>query len=193
MKNTATYVTVFQFVGNDGSQKRLIMQIIEMTESDCRETLVRNTIGRLACSRHDQPYILPIYFVYESDLLFAFTTDGQKVDWMRTNPKVCVEIDEISNHFQWTSVVLRGRYRELPDLPPFAEERDHARKLLATRSLWWQTAYASHQLKSPRDVLTPLFYCIEIDSMTGHRAAASVGESEDAAGLTPSMAISTGE
>jgi nitroimidazol reductase NimA-like FMN-containing flavoprotein (pyridoxamine 5'-phosphate oxidase superfamily) len=99
---------------------------------------------------------------------------------MRTNPKVCVEVDEITNHFQWTSVVLRGRYRELPDLPPFAEERDHAWKLLRTRRLWWQPAYTSRQLETPRDVLTPLFYCIEIASMTGHRAAASVGGCESA-------------
>ena len=164
-----------------------------MTENDCREILTRVSIGRLACSRHDQPYIVPIYFAYEPDLLYGFTTAGQKIEWMRTNPKVCVEIDEIANHSQWTSVVLLGRYRELPNLPSFTEERDHARGLLATRSFWWQTAYASRQLKTPRDVLIPLFYCIEIDSMTGHRAAASVGESEDAAGLTPSMAISTGE
>jgi nitroimidazol reductase NimA-like FMN-containing flavoprotein (pyridoxamine 5'-phosphate oxidase superfamily) len=101
-----------------------------MTENECGEILMRISIGRLACSHHDQPYIVPIYFAYEPELLYGFTTAGQKIEWMRANPKVCVEIDEITNHFQWTSVVLRGRYRELPDLPSFAEERDHAWKLL---------------------------------------------------------------
>ena len=86
-------------------------------------------------------------------------------------------MDEITNHFQWTSVVLHGRYRELPDLPQYAEERDHARKLLETRSLWWQTAFASRRLKSADDFIPPLFYCIEIDSMTGYRAVADAGES----------------
>ncbi len=74
-------------------------------------------------------------------------------------------------------MVLYGRYRELPDMPLYAEERDHARKLLETRSLWWQTAFASRRLKSGDDLIPPLFYCIEIDSMTGYRAAADAGES----------------
>jgi nitroimidazol reductase NimA-like FMN-containing flavoprotein (pyridoxamine 5'-phosphate oxidase superfamily) len=72
----------------------------------------------------------------------SLLTDGQKIEWMRTNPKVCVEIDGITNDFQRTSVVVCGGYRELLDLPPSAEERNHARKRLATRSLWWQTTFA---------------------------------------------------
>ena len=153
------------------------MRIGEITAKECQEILKRISIGRLGCSREDQPYVVPIYFAYEPDHLYGFATDGQKIEWMRTNPKVCVEIDEITNHFQWTSVVLYGRYRELPDLPQYAEERDHARKLLETRSLWWQTAFTSRRLKSSDDLIPPLFYCIEIDSMTGYRAAADAGES----------------
>ena len=164
------------------------MRIAEMTPKDCREILMRISLGRLGCSREDQPYVVPIYFVYEPDHLYGFATDGQKIDWMRTNPKVCVEMDEIANHFQWTSVVLYGRYRELPDLPQYAEERDHARKLLETRSLWWQTAFASRRLKSADDFISPLFYSIEIESMTGYRAVVDVGESVDASGArTASM------
>jgi uncharacterized protein len=164
------------------------MRIGEIAPQDCREILNRISLGRLGCSREDQPYVVPIYFVYEPDHLYGFATDGQKIEWMRTNPKVCVEIDEITDHFQWTSVVLCGRYRELPDLAPYAEERDHARKLLETRSLWWQTAFASRRLKSRDDLISPLFYRIEIDSMTGYRAVADAGEPVIA---TPTRASST--
>ena len=165
------------------------MRIGEMTQKDCREVLAHTFLGRLGCSREDQPYVVPIYFVYEPDHLYGFATDGQKIDWMRTNPKVCVEMDEITNHFQWTSVVLYGRYRELPDLPQYAEERDHARKVLETRSLWWQTAFASRRLKSADDFIPPLFYCIEIDSMTGYRAVADAGESVGATGIRTSSRL----
>jgi len=152
------------------------MRIGEMAAKDCREVVTRTSIGRLACSREDQPYIVPIYLVYEPDHLYGFSTDGQKIEWMRTNPKVCVEVDDIKDHFRWTSVVLYGRYRELPDVPKHAEERDHARKLLEKRSLWWQTAFSSRRMKSGDDFIPPLFYCIEIDSMTGYRAVPDAGE-----------------
>lgn len=165
------------------------MRIGEMTPKGCREILAHTSLGRLGCSREDQPYVVPIYFVYEPDHLYGFATDGQKIDWMRTNPKVCVELDEIRNHFQWTSVVLYGRFRELPDLPQYAEERDHARKLLETRALWWQTAFASRRLKSADDFIPPLFYCIEIDSMTGYRAVADARESVSAAATQTSSRL----
>jgi uncharacterized protein len=147
------------------------MQLEEMAAKDCREMLKRASLGRLGCSREDQPYVVPIYFVYEPDHLYGFATEGQKIEWMRSNPKVCVEVDEITNHFEWASIVLYGQYRELPDLPSHAEERDHARKLLEKRSLWWQTAFASRRLKLADDLIPPLFYCIGIDAMTGYRAA----------------------
>jgi nitroimidazol reductase NimA-like FMN-containing flavoprotein (pyridoxamine 5'-phosphate oxidase superfamily) len=153
------------------------MRIGEMTAKDCKDILARATIGRLGCSRQDQPYVVPIYFVYEPDHLYGFSTEGQKIEWMRENPRVCIEVDDIANHFQWTSVVLNGRYRELPDQPSLAEERDHARRLLESRSLWWQTAFASRQLKTGDDFIQPLFYCIEIDSMTGYRVVADASES----------------
>jgi uncharacterized protein len=173
--------------------KRLIMRIGEMTTEECREILTRTSIGRLGCSHDDQPYVVPIYFVYEPDRLYGFATDGRKIDWMRTNPKVCVESDEVINHFQWVSVVLYGHYRELPDLPLYSEERDHARKLLETRSLWWQTAFASRRPKSSSDLIPPLFYCIDIDSMTGYRAAADAGESHSPASIADLGAIPIGE
>jgi uncharacterized protein len=153
------------------------MQVYEMNAKDCHDILARLSVGRLACSRDDQPYVVPIYFVYAPDRLYGFATVGKKIEWMRRNPKVCVQTDEITNHFQWTSVIVNGRYRELPDMLPFLEERNHARELLEARSLWWQTAFASRRLKSEDDLIPPLFYSIDIDSVTGYRATADAGES----------------
>jgi uncharacterized protein len=162
---------------SDIEEERLTMRITELSDKDCKAILGRLTLGRLACSHDDQPYVIPVYFVHEGDHLYGFGTFGKKIEWMRANPKVCVGIDEITNHFQWTSVVVYGRYRELPELPQFAEERDHARQLLEARSLWWQTAFETRRLKSEGDLIPPLFYAIDIDSVTGYQSAADAGES----------------
>ena len=73
------------------------MLIGEMAEKECQQFLSRSTFGRLACARENRPYVVPIYFVYEPDHLYGFSTFGQKVQWMRLNPLLCVEIDEVSN------------------------------------------------------------------------------------------------
>jgi uncharacterized protein len=147
------------------------MLITKMTAKECREMLVRTGFGRLGCARNNEPYVVPIYFAYEPDHLYGFSTFGRKIDWMRTNPKVCVEVDEVSNQFSWASVIINGRYQELPDTPEHNSERQHAYTLLEKRTLWWQTAQAARELQAGHERFPPIFYCIHVDAMTGHRAA----------------------
>lgn len=153
------------------------MLIRDMTPQECRQLLRRINLGRLACARDNQPYIVPIYFAYEPDHLYGFTTFGRKIEWMRANPKVCVEVDEVLNHFQWTSVIVTGRYQELPNSAALGDERRHALLVLEQRALWWQTAFAAQQLPTRHQHADPLVYCIHIDSITGHRAVPDAIES----------------
>lgn len=152
------------------------MVVNEISEKECRAVLARASIGRLGCSLDNQPYVLPIYIACESDYIYVLSTFGQKIEWMRANPKVCVEIDEIAIDFQWLSVIVNGRYQELPE-PEYANERSRARKLLETRYRWWQTAFAQRQLKVGDNLIAPIFFRIHIDSTTGLSAVAEPPES----------------
>jgi uncharacterized protein len=147
------------------------MFVDEMTEKECRDLVARSSIGRLGCSHDGQPYVVPIYFAYDSDFFYVLSTIGQKIEWMRANPKVCIAIDEIASESQWASVILNGHYQELPE-PQFTDERAHARKLLGERYLWWQNALGERQLKSGKELITPTFFRIRVGSMTGLRAIA---------------------
>ena len=73
------------------------MRIIPISQHECRELLQRVSIGRLACSLNDQPYVVPVTFSYEPDCVYIFSTFGKKIEWMRKNPKVCLQADEIGN------------------------------------------------------------------------------------------------
>src|SRR5579863_2995953 len=99
------------------------MLIREMTVKHCQEFLARTDFGRLACVHDNQPYIVPIYFAYEPDRLYGFSTLGQKIEWMRSNPRVCVEVDEVSSTRSWSSVIVSGRYEELQDTSEYISER----------------------------------------------------------------------
>jgi uncharacterized protein len=146
------------------------MTMNEMTENECRAVLDRAAMGRLGCALDNQPYVIPIYFGYESDYVYVLSTFGQKIEWMRANPKVCLEIDEITKGSEWASVIANGTYQELPE-PQYAAERARAHKLLEKRHRWWLNAMAERQLKSTSDLIEPLFFRIHIESMTGIRAS----------------------
>ena len=145
------------------------MRIEEMSEKECRALLERSTVARLGCSLEDQPYVLPVYFACESGHIYVLSTLGQKIKWMRTNPKVCMEIDEIASQSQWESVVVTGRYQELPE-PLYEEERSRARQLLGRRREWWLNALAERRTSEEDLAISPLFFRIDIQSMSGLRA-----------------------
>ena len=167
------------------------MVIHEMTEDECRTALARVSFGRLACARDNQPYVLPIYFSYDGTHLYGFSaprqiygfsTLGQKIEWMRSNPLVCLEIDERTSHHHWMSVVVSGRYEELPDTPEFGDERVQAWKVLQERVMWWEPAYVATE---HREQLTPIFYRIHIRQMTGRRATPDPVEAAASAAKPP--------
>jgi nitroimidazol reductase NimA-like FMN-containing flavoprotein (pyridoxamine 5'-phosphate oxidase superfamily) len=145
------------------------MVINPLTENECSEFLSRIGLGRLGCSLDDQPYVLPLYFAHDRDKIYALATFGQKIEWMRANPKVCVQVDEIRSEGRWTSVIVTGQYQELPE-PEYAEERAHARQLLEKRHRWWMNAMGERMMKSGDQLIEPLFFRVQIDSMSGLRA-----------------------
>jgi nitroimidazol reductase NimA-like FMN-containing flavoprotein (pyridoxamine 5'-phosphate oxidase superfamily) len=145
------------------------MLIKDLNKQECSELLKRLGFGRLGCASKNQPYVVPIYFAYEPDHLFAFSTAGQKIEWMRTNPLVCVQADEIVSEENWTSVLVTGRYEELPDNPQYEALRLHAHALLEKRTRWWRIAIATSQTRDEDMQPVPILYCIHIEKITGLR------------------------
>jgi nitroimidazol reductase NimA-like FMN-containing flavoprotein (pyridoxamine 5'-phosphate oxidase superfamily) len=152
------------------------MLITKMRSGECRELLARLGFGRLACVSNNRPYIVPIYFSYDAERLYCFSTLGQKIEWMRENPLVCIEVDEILAHDNWVSVVALGHYLEFSNAPKDAKGREYVRSLIEKRPLWWQSGYTAIQVRRKRKPVVPVFYCIQIEEMTGVRASPDTRE-----------------
>ncbi|MGA9642273.1 MAG: pyridoxamine 5'-phosphate oxidase family protein [Terriglobales bacterium] len=144
------------------------MEVNEMAAEECKAVLEHASLGRLGCSYENQPYVVPIHFAYDGGYLYVFSTSGQKVKWMRANPKVCVQTDEAQNQSEWISVIVNGQYEELPG-PQYTAERKHASSLLAKRSHWWLSALGERQMRVGDKLIEPLFFRIRIHSMSGLR------------------------
>ena len=146
------------------------MLVQELSRQESLDLLAHRRLGRLACAQGAQPYIVPVYFVYHERSLYSFATVGQKIEWMRANPLVCVETDEVVSPQQWVSVIVFGRYEELPDTPQWQSARTLAHTLLKQTAMWWEPAYVKTIHGGAQRPLLPVFYRILIDQITGHRA-----------------------
>ncbi len=146
------------------------MHIKKLTYEECHEILNEKRIGRLACARDNQPYVVPFQFVIENDFLYSFSTFGRKIEWMRTNPLVCIEVDDIKNQFEWISFVMSGRFEELSETPEFEEMRQHAFDLLSLYPMWWQPGFVTGTHSPKQANVAPIYFRIHIETISGHRA-----------------------
>jgi nitroimidazol reductase NimA-like FMN-containing flavoprotein (pyridoxamine 5'-phosphate oxidase superfamily) len=142
------------------------MRVIEHSKEECRQLLRRVRIGRLACSLHDQPYVVPVCFSYDGDFIYIFSAVGQKIEWMRQNSKVCLQADEIGGPTNWSSVVVTGRYLELNEHQHSAQ-RERALELLSQYSDWWLVPLAQKREAISDVSIESVFFCIDIQSMSG--------------------------
>jgi len=146
------------------------MLISELPRESCIGFMQRVRLGRLACQQGGQPYITPLFFACREEALYSVATLGQKVAWMRANPLVCVEADEIKSPQQWTSVIAFGRYEELPADPQHESERALAFGLLQQQPLWWEPAYAKTIMGGHERPLELIYFRVLIGAISGHQA-----------------------
>jgi nitroimidazol reductase NimA-like FMN-containing flavoprotein (pyridoxamine 5'-phosphate oxidase superfamily) len=156
------------------------MLIRELTKQECLDVLARTNLGRLACTQGLQPYVVPFHFAYRDNRLYSFSMPGQKIDWMRANPLVCVEA-ELAKHEQWTTVVVFGRYEELPDTPEMQGERALAFDLLQQRAAWWEPGSLKISQAGATPALEPVFFSIDLMQITGRCASPDPGTTDTTA------------
>jgi nitroimidazol reductase NimA-like FMN-containing flavoprotein (pyridoxamine 5'-phosphate oxidase superfamily) len=143
------------------------MVIREMTEQECYAMLAGTSLARLACARNNQPYIVPLRVDFRGGALYGYATLGQKIEWMRQNPRVCLEFDDLIDEEQWTSVVVFGYFEELPSTPDHADSRAIAQALFQRRPGWWEPASVRVGEHVGR---APIVFRIQITRVSGRRA-----------------------
>ena len=135
------------------------------------ETLLHEeTIGYLSLSSGNDPYIVPLNYAYvDGKVLFHCATEGKKLDFIKSNPRVCFTVarqfGEVRRHagnlchVDSDSVICHGRARIIEDL----EER---RQVLNTFQRSFQPDAEEISLKTVEKCCAVV---VEIIEMTGRR------------------------
>lgn len=92
-----------------------MIEVEEMRKADIEKVLETIRFGHLACSVDDVPYIVPIHYAYQKPDFFIYTTEGKKVEMIRENPKVCLQIEDIADGTDWKSVIVTGEAEQITD------------------------------------------------------------------------------
>lgn len=148
------------------------MIVRTLSTLECTKLLTENRLARLACTNEGQPYVVPIYYAYADNHLYGFSMPGKKVAWMRSNPLVSALIDARGEPREWQSVVVDGRYEELPDQIGHKLERDRAWTLLSKHVNWWEPGALKPAAAQTAGDTKHIFFRILIDQISGRAAEA---------------------
>lgn len=81
----------------------------ELTWDRCRDILVDSRVAHMAVISEGEPYVAPISYVVVGDAICIRTGAGKRVEAMRVNPRVCVEVSEYDEaNGDWESVIIWG-------------------------------------------------------------------------------------
>jgi len=146
------------------------MFIRTLSIDECNKVLAGHHIARLACVKDGRPYLVPIYYAYADESLYAFSIPGKKIDWMRANPHVSALVESPLPRGQWKSVIADGRYEELPERIGHKRQRDHAWSLLSTHSNWWEPGALKPATPPLADDARHIIFRVIIEKISGREA-----------------------
>ena len=86
-----------------------------LTKHISKHILETNYIGHLGFISEDKPYVVPITYFYDSDenCILSYSAEGHKINAMRKNNAVSLEVSEIKSVNSWQSILVHGKFEEL--------------------------------------------------------------------------------
>ena len=126
-------------------------------------------IARLGCYADGKMYVVPISYAYDGKYIYAFSMEGMKLELMRKNPEVCLQLDNLGQMDNWQSVILWGKFEELKN----KDERNEALLKLVSRilpAITSELVHISPHYPFPPDQLeniSGVVYRIRITEKTG--------------------------
>jgi uncharacterized protein len=91
------------------------MNIGKLGNTDALAILREGALGRLGCIASGWPYVVPVNYFFDGKDIYIHTLPGKKLDALRANPRVCLQVDEIKDSYNWRSVIAYGTFEEVPN------------------------------------------------------------------------------
>jgi nitroimidazol reductase NimA-like FMN-containing flavoprotein (pyridoxamine 5'-phosphate oxidase superfamily) len=87
----------------------LAMKPRDLSIEECTALLTSGRYGRLGLSQSDEPYVIPMSYVFSKGKIYLHSRGkGKKDEIVSKNPRVCFQIDSLDKN-RWSSVVVYGK------------------------------------------------------------------------------------
>ncbi len=141
----------------------------ELRHSQIDTLLISQTVGRIGCHAGGHTYVVPVTYAYDGEYIYGHTQEGKKIEMMRGNPEICMEVDDIEGRANWRSAIVWGKYEELEGTAAesallFLEDRLMPLQRSDTALPMYGLDQA-HLVKNPQTI--PVVYRIKVERKSG--------------------------
>ena len=99
-----------------------VLEIEEMDNDEIHQMISHENFAHLGCSHNDTPYVVPLNYAFLEPYIYIYTTEGKKSEILRSNARVCLQIENIKSRTEWRSVIVDAVAQQVKDI----EERERA-------------------------------------------------------------------
>jgi nitroimidazol reductase NimA-like FMN-containing flavoprotein (pyridoxamine 5'-phosphate oxidase superfamily) len=145
-----------------------MLEVKDMTFGEIEELLDRVRYGHLGCAQNNHPYVVPVHFAYDDRTIYIYTTEGKKSDMIDANSEVCLQVEDVIDDENWSSVIIVG------DAEKLTPEKEREKALAAIKetnptltpalSVRWIDKWVREQKNAE------VIYRINRKSITGRKA-----------------------
>ena len=135
--------------------------ITRLSEVESRALLRGSRLARLGCVAEGYPYVVPVNYVFDGESFLVHSLPGRKIEAMRADPRVCLQVDEIGDHLNWKSVLAYGTYEEITN----AAARERA--MICLLSLFPELTPVESLLAADAAAPSPVVFRVRVERVTG--------------------------
>jgi nitroimidazol reductase NimA-like FMN-containing flavoprotein (pyridoxamine 5'-phosphate oxidase superfamily) len=95
--------------------------VIDLSQEEAARVLTDGRVGHVACRSRGELYVTPMSYVMIDGVFYFRTGEGRRIEALRQDPEVCVEVTILREGNAWDSVVFWGTARFVDDVEQRSE------------------------------------------------------------------------
>ncbi len=159
------FIQSFEFVVN----KKSLQMTGELKLEEINNLLNSQSYCHIACCLKNEPYVVPLSYVYDGKFIYCQSKPGKKLDIMSINPSVCLIVESMTAMNNWKSVICYAKFEKMNE-----KESIEARALLFNRVMTLMTPESIHQFEHSKEGeiaydnrIKDIMFRLKIEKMTG--------------------------
>lgn len=143
----------------------------DLEAKDCNFVLENNYLGHLTYIFQNRPFVVPItYFFHpEKNVIICYSAEGHKMNAMRKNKQIGMNVIDVDALTKWKSVLVHGAFEQLfgSEAKSYLHDFSLGIKSLVVEKELKELSFISEFSSKLINENMPMIFILKIEAMTG--------------------------